>query len=87
VPIGYDEQILTDIDLSILGAEARAFSQYEKRIRFEYAWVPWDEYSAGRARILQSFLDRTTIYSTPLFIQMYEARARENLARSIEKLK
>jgi predicted metal-dependent HD superfamily phosphohydrolase len=36
-----------------------------------------------RRAILQSFLDRPSIYGTPVYRERFEAKARENLARAI----
>jgi len=80
-PSGIDQQVLIDVDLAILGAEAQRFEEYEAQVRKEYRWVPELIYRRRRAEILRSFLDRPTIYSTPLFIERYEKQARANLAR------
>lgn len=87
VPKGYDQQLLVDIDLSILGRATDVFNRYEAQIRVEYEYVPWDKYCAGRSKILQGFLDRERVFNTPLFFQMYEEQARKNLKRSIRKLR
>ncbi|MFO0950500.1 MAG: hypothetical protein U0835_04985 [Isosphaeraceae bacterium] len=81
-----DTQILLDLDLSILGATAERFEEYDRAIRQEYAWVPDAEYRAGRGKILLSFLNRPTIYRTPFVRERCEARARENLARKVAEL-
>jgi predicted metal-dependent HD superfamily phosphohydrolase len=79
VPSGRDEQLLVDIDLSILGAERGRFDEYEQQIRKEYAYVPGFLFRRKRREILKGFLDRPAIYSTPYFHDALEARARENL--------
>lgn len=81
VPAGRDEQLLVDIDLSILGAERARFDEYEQQIRKEYAYVPGFLFRAKRREILKGFLDRPAIYSTPHFHDALEARARNNLHR------
>lgn len=81
VPSGHDEQLLVDIDLSILGAERARFDEYEQQIRKEYAYVPGFLFRRKRREILKGFLDRPTIYSTPHFHDALEARARDNLRR------
>lgn len=80
VPDAPDEQLLVDIDLSILGAPEARFAEYERQIRAEYAFVPEVVFSEKRRAILRSFLIRPTIYSTPYFYDMLEKRARSNLA-------
>jgi predicted metal-dependent HD superfamily phosphohydrolase len=86
VPIGDDASVLVDIDLSILGAAEPRFAEYEQQVRQEYGWVPESAYRQGRARVLSSFLGRSCIYSTPLFKQRLELRARSNLERSVREL-
>jgi predicted metal-dependent HD superfamily phosphohydrolase len=82
-PQGIDAQVLADVDLSILGQPSLIFDEYELQIRGEYAWVPEPFYRAERARILQLFLDRPSIYSTDFFRDRYEGQARRNLGARI----
>ena len=86
VPSEPDEAILVDVDLSILGAAPARFDEYEKQIREEYSWVPGFLFRTKRRSILKEFLARPTIFNTRKFVVTYEARARENLERSISKL-
>lgn len=83
---GRDAQVLVDVDLSILGREDAAFWEYEQNIRREYAWVPEDLFNRKRAEILRSFLRREHIYQLELYRSMFEARARQNVERAIERL-
>jgi predicted metal-dependent HD superfamily phosphohydrolase len=86
VPVGRDAAVLVDIDLGILGADAARFDEYEVQIREEYSWVPGPLYRAERRKILQEFANRENIYSTEYFRDTYEARARDNIARSLARL-
>lgn len=81
-PILPDEQLLVDIDLSILGAEQARFDEYEEQIRKEYAFVPRWLFRRKRRAILQGFLDRPSIYSTAHFRHALEERARANLKQA-----
>lgn len=81
-PILPDEQLLVDIDLSILGAEQARFDEYEEQIRKEYAFVPRWLFRRKRREILQGFLDRPSIYSTAHFRYALEERARANLKQA-----
>lgn len=83
VPGDADEQLLVDVDLSILGADEARFAEYERQIRQEYAFVPGFLFRSKRRAILKGFLDRASIYSTPAFRQRLEARARANLAGAL----
>jgi predicted metal-dependent HD superfamily phosphohydrolase len=87
VPADPDAQLLADIDLSILGKPWQIFDDYERAIRGEYAYVIDADFRAGRAKVLQRFLDRERIYSTEVFHARYEAAARENLQRSVARLR
>ncbi|MEJ2132683.1 MAG: N-methyl-D-aspartate receptor NMDAR2C subunit, partial [Gammaproteobacteria bacterium] len=81
-----DQKLVSDIDLAILGADLPRFDAYEEQIRREYAWVGDEEFRTTRKAILEGFLDRPSIYLTPYFHERFEAIARHNLARSLEKL-
>lgn len=87
VPSSYDAQILTDIDLMVLGKPEKEFNAYEDMIRKEYNRVPHHDYCVGRSKLLQSFLNRSSIYSTELFRNKYENAARRNLKRLIKQLR
>lgn len=86
VPEGRDAVVLVDVDLSILGAEASRFDEYERQIQEEYAWVPESLYRKARRQVLRGFLDRERIYGTEYFRGHHEAQARKNIARSLERL-
>jgi len=86
VPQGRDQQLLIDVDLSILGAPTARFDEYEEQVRKEYAWVPEPVYRSKRKEILETFLARSSLYSTAPFRERLEAQARANLARSIARL-
>jgi predicted metal-dependent HD superfamily phosphohydrolase len=86
-PVTRDAQVLVDIDLSILGQDPEVFDEYERGIRTEYAHVEDPAFRAGRAGILERFLERPVIFSTPPMREKYEGRARQNIARSIARLR
>lgn len=85
-PKEYTHQFVVDIDLSILGAEAWRFAEYEQQVRREYRWVPWFLYKKKRRELLQHFLREPHIFNTELFYTYFERRARENLQQSITRL-
>lgn len=82
----HDAALFLDIDLSILGAPAAAFDAYEAAVRREYAWVEDHAWRSGRTKVLLSFLDRPAIFHTARFANLYEARARDNITRSLAAL-
>jgi predicted metal-dependent HD superfamily phosphohydrolase len=73
-----DEAMLADADLAVLGAEPAVYQTYVVGVRAEYAHVDDAAWRAGRAAVLDSFLDRDTIYVTPA-MHAFEARARANV--------
>lgn len=81
-----DGELMVDIDLAILGKPTEMFDRYEQAIRQEYTFVAEPLFRQGRSKILQSFLDRPSIYLTDSFRARYEAAARANLSRSIRQL-
>jgi predicted metal-dependent HD superfamily phosphohydrolase len=81
-----DAALFLDLDLSILGAAPAEFDAYERAVRQEYAWVDEAAWRAGRAAVLRNFLARPHIFHTEIFRLSRERRARENIARSLEKL-
>jgi predicted metal-dependent HD superfamily phosphohydrolase len=75
-----------DADLAILGADEATYDRYAEAIAAEYAHVPIDEFGPRRAQVLAGFLDRPTLYFTEAGRNRWEARARANLTREIERL-
>lgn len=87
LPASADEQLLVDVDLSILGAAPERFDEYERQVQAEYAWVPGWMFRRKRREILERFLARPFIFNTLHFRAMLETQARENLRRSIARLR
>jgi predicted metal-dependent HD superfamily phosphohydrolase len=81
-----DEQVMIDIDLSILGAPPDVFAAYDRSIRREYAHVPEAAWRERRAAVLRAFLLREKLFTTRFFRERYEAQARRNLAQAIAAL-
>jgi len=81
-----DEAVLVDIDLSILGADARTYEVFESAIRKEYRRVPPMIYRRKRAEILRGFMRRPKIFTSTCFPEDIERQARTNLARAISRL-
>jgi len=85
-PADEDQDLLSDIDLGILGARPSRFDEYERQIREEYKHVPTPTFKAVRRQVLQGFLARTRIYQTDWFHERYERAARSNIERSLRQL-
>jgi predicted metal-dependent HD superfamily phosphohydrolase len=80
-------QLFLDLDMAVLGKTSAAYIKYASLIRREYDHVPANDYCEKRATILQSFLQQPHIYSTALFQNALEQRARENLQYEIDSLR
>lgn len=85
LPVTREEALLVDADLSILGADPETFAAYAAGIRQEYGHVPEQLYRSGRRRVLEHFLGRERIYTTPEF-GLLETQARANLKQSLAGL-
>ncbi len=78
-PISPDTAVLLDADLAILGADPAAYAAYVTGVRAEYRHVADDDWTTGRAAVLDGFLRRATIFHTATGSERWEARARANL--------
>lgn len=85
-PQTFDEKLMVDIDLSILGQPRTTFQRYEQAIRKEYGRMRESAFRNGRVRILHGFLDRESVYHTQFFQDRYEEQARKNLRWSLRQL-
>lgn len=81
-----DERLMVDLDLAILGAPQDRYDAYAAAIRTEYAHMNDAAFKSGRTHILKGFLARPAIFMTDTFLQKYEAFARDNLRREIDRL-
>ncbi|MGK0186824.1 MAG: putative metal-dependent HD superfamily phosphohydrolase [Verrucomicrobiales bacterium] len=79
-----DECILVDIDLLVLASDEAGYEQYAEAIRKEYAHVPAEAFSQGRAKVLGRILQQS-IYVTEHF-RGFEEQARSNLEAEIAAL-
>lgn len=84
--LSIDQKIIADADLSIWGSDPETYDQYSQQIREEYKGFDDSIFKAGRIDVLNSFMNRNTIFSTEKFIDLYENQARENIKREIESL-
>jgi predicted metal-dependent HD superfamily phosphohydrolase len=81
-----DGALLADADLSILAAESDEYNAYAAAVRREYHHVPDDEFRAGRAGVLRTFLDRPTLYRVLPARAALTDRARSNIRRELGRL-
>jgi predicted metal-dependent HD superfamily phosphohydrolase len=77
---------LVDADMAVLGRPREGYITYSKQTRQEYKRFSDEEWAMGRAMVLQQFLDRSRIYQTSEFSNVFEQQARENMAAEIRTL-
>ena len=77
---------MLDADLAIFAASPQRYSEYSAAVRTEYAHLDAVDFSQGRAQILRTYLEGATVYRSAPAQALWEARARENLAREIREL-
>ncbi|RRJ86315.1 DUF4031 domain-containing protein [Gulosibacter macacae] len=82
-----DAAPLLDADLSIFAAGRAHYQRYTEAVRDEYEFVPEEDFRQGRARILESYLQREWIYASARARELWESRARANLAAEIAALR
>lgn len=81
-----ENQLMLDLDLSILGSKWEKYLKYSEDIRLEYSAIPLPDYKVGRAQVLKTFLEREEIYFSEVFKNLFEEKARKNLQKEIEIL-
>ncbi len=79
-------QVLCDADLAILAAPQETYDAYAAAVREEYAFVPDDDFRAGRAAVLRQLLALPRLFRTPYGAQRWEKAARANIAAELERL-
>jgi predicted metal-dependent HD superfamily phosphohydrolase len=82
----WEQRILLDADLAVLGAEPAAYAAYVSGVRTEYGHLSGAEWAAGRSRILERLLARTALYATQPAISWWDARARANVVAELAAL-
>lgn len=74
---------LLDADLAVFGAGEKRYREYAAAVREEYAQIDLAAFRAGRAAILSEYLARPHLYRLAASRQLWEARARLNLAHEV----
>jgi predicted metal-dependent HD superfamily phosphohydrolase len=79
-------KIFLDLDLAILGKDAKTYEKYCKNIRKEFSHIEQNVYSEKRVKILSNFLKRDKLFFTSEFQEQYEVQARKNIKQEIQQL-
>jgi predicted metal-dependent HD superfamily phosphohydrolase len=82
----YQDKLIVDVDLSILGQDEKTYRRYYIEIREEYSHVSDYGYAKGRIAFLKKLLERPTIYQMDFFIRKYEQAARDNIELELKKM-
>jgi len=77
---------LSDADLGILAAPRERYDEYVAAVRREYAHLPDEVFSAGRADVLRSLSEKPQLFHTAYARQRWEAAARANVERELGTL-
>lgn len=85
-PFDRDGAVLCDADLAILASDDAGYAQYAEAVRAEYAHLDDATFTAGRARILRSLLDRPALFGTEHGRTHWESPARANVRRELAML-
>lgn len=75
--------LMLDIDLAILGSDRARFEEYERQVRLEYGHVADEAFARSRADFVEALLGVSPLYRTEMARAELEARARDNLLRSL----
>jgi len=82
-----DAASFLDADLAILGQSPKVYGAYTLAIRAEYTHLSDDDFRTGRAAVLESFVDRPSLYFTDVGRDLWEEAARANIANEIQALR
>ena len=82
----FDEALIQDLDLAILGKNSIEYKKYSASVRQEYAKFDNSIYNPARIKLLQKFLSKNYIYNTPYFRNNFESSARKNIQLEIKSL-
>ncbi len=81
-----DLALFLDCDMSILGAAPGTYDAYARGVADEYAWLPLDQYRAGRRHFLEKLIAAPRIFLSDRFHASLDTAARANLAREVAAL-
>ena len=79
-------QLLCDADLAILAAEEDRYAEYVASVRREFASLSDEDFAAGRSLVLQDLLAKDTLFHGARARELWEDRARANVAAELERL-
>lgn len=81
-----DGEVLCDADLAVLAGDPAAYAAYAAAVREEYAFVPDEDFRAGRADVLRRLLALPRLFRTEYGHERWEPVARRNVGTELELL-
>ncbi len=82
-----DERILVDIDLSSFGLSWERFQTDGDNVRKEQLHLTDNEFYRKQIKFQESLLQRAQFYFSDYFHRHYEAKARKNLSKHLDRLR
>jgi predicted metal-dependent HD superfamily phosphohydrolase len=79
--------VLCDADLAVLAGPPDAYAAYASAVREEYGHLSDEEFSAGRAAVLERLLALPELYRLPAVAGEWTPRARANLTAELTLLR
>lgn len=80
-----DGTLFLDLDMAILAAEPERYDRYTEEVAYEFRKIPKFLYRRGRRKFLEELLKRPAIFLHPMTAQRFEAKARDNIQRELQK--
>jgi predicted metal-dependent HD superfamily phosphohydrolase len=82
----WEQRVLLDADLAVLGSEPAGYAAYVNGVRSEYGHLSEAEWADGRTRVVERLLGRAPLYATSPARSWWEDRARANLTAELAGL-
>jgi|GEM_PF-63155 len=79
-PLNHLQQIMSDLDLNVLGGQQSRYGNYKQFVRQDYAQVPEEAYGRGRIKVLGKLIAKDSLYHTAFFKEMFQEKVIQNLS-------
>ncbi len=86
-PVDTNGAVLCDADLAVLAGPPESYAAYASAVREEYRHLTDEEFTAGRAAVLEHLLALPALYRLPETAAQWTDRARANLAAELSLLR
>jgi predicted metal-dependent HD superfamily phosphohydrolase len=86
-PVDTNGAVLCDADLAVLAGPPESYAAYASAVREEYRHLTDEEFTAGRAAVLEHLLALPALYRLPETAAQWTDRARANLAAELSVLR